>query len=195
EIKSILKKDAEVYCEWYGITEKGNWEGKNIMHITKEPEDLAKQHDISLPELEELISKCDQQLLKERNKRPRPLTDDKILLGWNALLVTALCKSYAALGKEEYKDAAVALFDFIIQKFSKEDEIVYHSYKNGKAKHPAFLEDHAYLVQACIFLQEITADQQYLLKAKKFTDYVITNFENKETGFFYFTHEEQKDVV
>ena len=73
--------------------------------------------------------------------------------------------------------------------------IRFHTYKNGKARHPAFLDDYAYLIQACIHLQEITGMQSYLFEAKKLTEFVITHFSDDKGGFFYFTHKEQEDVI
>jgi uncharacterized protein YyaL (SSP411 family) len=116
-------------------------------------------------------------------------------LGWNALLLTAFCKAAAAFGNEDFRNRAVSLYDFLIEKFSKNGNIVHHTYKNKQAKHPACLDDLAYLIQACIYLQELTSNQEYLIKAKELTGYVLENFQNKETGFFYYTHLEQKDTV
>ncbi len=196
EVLDLLGEDTGLYCSWFNITGNGNWEGKNILHITEEPEIFAERNNMSLPELENLISRCNEKLMAVRNKRVRPITDDKILLGWNALLVTALCKAYAATGIEKYKSEATALFDFINRVFAEENENGYlHTYKNNQARFPAFLDDYAYLVQACLYLQEITTGPQYLLAAKRITQYVLDNFEDDETGFFYFTNSSQTDVI
>jgi len=195
QIDDILGNDAALYCKWFGVSEKGNWEGKNILHISTSEAVFAKENNISTEALQALISEGNEKLLRERNKRPRPITDDKILLGWNALLLTAFCKASAALGNTYYQEEAVALFDFIAEKFSSEGMIRFHTYKNNEAKHPAFLDDYAYMIQACIHLQEITSNQQYLIEAKKMTEYVINNFENAATGFFYYTHSDQSDII
>ena len=77
----------------------------------------------------------------------------------------------------------------------QKDGIFYHTYKNGAARHPAFLDDYAYLIQALIHLQEITADAAYLHKARNLTQFVIDHYSEPETGFFFFTHANQKDVI
>lgn len=196
EVFDLLGEDATLYCSWFNISGNGNWEGKNILHITEEPEIFAERNNMSLPELENFISRCNIKLMAARNKRARPITDDKILLGWNALLVTAFSKAYAATGMEKYKSEATALFDFINRMFADGSVSGYlHTYKNNQARFPAFLDDYAYLVQACLHLQEITTRQQYLLEAKRITQYVIDFFEDDETGFFYFTHHNQTDVI
>ena len=195
EISHILGADAGLYGKWFGVLENGNWEGKNILNISQTEEIFAAENHISVEVLLTLIRNGNEKLLKERNKRPRPITDDKILLGWNALLLTAFCKAAAALGNEYYKEQAVSLFDFLIKKFSKDGMLGFHTYKNNEAKYPAFLDDYAYMIQSCINLQEITGKQEYLLEAKKITAYVIAHFEKEENGFFYYTHKDQSDII
>ena len=196
EIESALGSDAAIYCRYYNVTEEGNWEENNILHITDDAQPIAKEFNISLHEFEKIIAVSNEKLLAIRNKRIRPITDDKILLGWNSLLLTALCRSYAALQIKSYKDEAIELFDFIESSFVDEKTGGYfHTYKNDVAKYPAFLDDYAYYIQACIQLQEITGDQTYLAKAKLLTEFVIEHFTDEESNFFYFTNKEQSDIV
>ncbi len=195
EIADVLGKNTGVFCEYYGVTETGNWEQKNILNIVASKEKLAQFHGITITQLEKILSDAEKELLAQRNARVRPLTDDKILLSWNALLLTAFCKAAAVLGNGDYKNQAVLLFNFLIEKFSKNGNVVFHSYKNNEAKHAACLDDYAYLIQSCILLQEITGNQDYLLKAKEITDYVIENFQDEASGFFYYTHKSQADVI
>ncbi|MCY7291323.1 MAG: thioredoxin domain-containing protein [Ferruginibacter sp.] len=195
ETEKILGENAYLFNNYFDVTEYGNWEEKNILRILKPLKDVAKSLNITLPEAEKNISAAKQKLLIERDKRIRPSTDDKILLGWNALLIIAFCKAYAALQQDKYKIAAIELFDFIEKKFDDGKEGFFHTYKNGVAKYPAFLDDYTYLADACIQLQEITADENYLHKAKKITEYIFKNFEDKESGFFFFTSAFQNDIV
>jgi len=195
ETEKILGENAHLFNSYFDITENGNWEEKNILRILKPLEDVAKSLNITLPEAEKNISAAKQKLLIERAKRIRPGTDDKILLGWNALLITAFCKAYAALQHDKYKIAAIELFDFIEEKFNDGHEGYFHTYKNGVAKYPAFLDDYTYLADACIHLQEITAAENYLHKAKEITEYIFKYFEDEESGFFFFTSQFQNDVV
>jgi len=196
EIEQVLGRDATLYCAYYGITEEGNWEGKNILNILHSPERVAAEFNIPPEHFANIITSSDQLLLWHRNKRIRPGTDDKILIGWNALFLTALCKSYASTGYEGYKLEATSLFEFIIEKFNNTNNGgLFHTYKNGVAKYPAFLDDYAYLIQACIQLQEITSGQSYLMEAKKWTGFVLDNFQDQDTDFFFFTRKEQEDIV
>ena len=195
EIENILKEDAVLVNAYFDVSEEGNWEHKNILRILKPLDEVAKECNIDLYQAEEIIRTATNKLLCARNKRIRPGTDDKILLGWNALLVTAFCKAYAALQDDKYKHAATDLYNFIEEKYNDESENYYHTYKNGIAKYPAFLDDYSYLVDACIHLQEITSDKKYLDKAKKITEHIFKNFEDKESAFFFFTTKQQDDVI
>ncbi len=195
EIENILKEDAVFFNVYYDVSADGNWEHKNILRILKPLDVVAKEYEIELSEAEKIISKSKNKLLEVRSKRMRPGTDDKIILGWNALLITAFCKAYAALQDDKYKVAAIDLYNFIEEKYHGENENYYHTYKNGIAKYPAFLDDYSYLVDACIHLQEITSDEKYLYKAKKITSHISQNFEDKESSFFFFTTKQQDDVV
>jgi uncharacterized protein YyaL (SSP411 family) len=196
-IDALLGKDAAVFCEFYNITAGGNWEEKNILRILKDIDLFAGEKNIEKEILETTLQRCLQLLLAERNKRIRPITDDKILLGWNALLITALCKAAAALNNENYRELAIQTMDFLLKKFriNSTDFELFHTYKNDTAKYPAFLDDYAYLIQACIQLQEITSELQYLTTAQQLTQLVIDNFLDEKTGYFFFTNKKQQDVL
>ena len=195
EIENILGKDAAFFSAFFDVTEQGNWEHKNILRVLRPLEIVAKEFKINLKDAKEIITASKKKLLFERNKRVRPGTDDKILLSWNALLITAFCNAYAVSHNENYKEAAIKLFDFIEDKFKNSNSDYCHTYKNGVAKYPAFLDDYTYLVDACIHLQEVTAEEKYLHKAKKLTEYIFENFADDESPFFFFTMKNQEDIV
>ena len=196
EVMQVLGQDADVFCEFYGITENGNWEHTNILWVIKPIQEFAAEKGIDATELTKLLETGKSLLLKQRNKRERPLLDDKILLGWNALMNTACCKAYAATGVNAYKELAVKNAAFLETSFSDATTGKWlHTFKNGKAKYSAFLDDYAFLIGAYILLQEITGNAEYLLKAKRLAQITQENFLEDTTGFFFFTSEKQKDVI
>ena len=195
DIVDILGAEAAVFCDFFDVSEKGNWEEKNILRILKPVEVFAAEKGMPQNELENILDNCFNKLLYERDKRIRPITDDKVLLGWNALLVTALCKAAAALNDDNYKAMAVKTMDFLLQNFKDQGDQFYHTYKKGVAKYPAFLDDYAYVIQACIHLQEITSNTFYLTRAKAIAAYVIENFSDAGSGYFFFTNKMQADVI
>jgi uncharacterized protein YyaL (SSP411 family) len=195
EVKNLLGDNADILCQYFNITEKGNWEGENILRTKKSLEKFAEEKNILLDELRSIIKNGKEKLLTERNKRVRPGLDDKILLNWNALMNTACSKAFAATGMEKFRQLAIGNMQFLLDNFSNGNDRLYHSWKNGKQKHNAFLDDYAFLIQALIQLQEITGKTEFLLKAKQFAEQVIDNFSEEETGFFFFTSLDQKDVI
>jgi uncharacterized protein YyaL (SSP411 family) len=196
-ITDILDGDATLFCLFFDVTEKGNWEGKNILRILKDIDRFAKENGLAKEDFEDKINEGLEKLLAARNTRSRPQTDDKILLGWNALMITALCKASAALNDSSYKNRAVDAMHFILEKFRQGNSpaAFLHTYKKQTAKYPAFLDDYACLIQACIQLQEITSDTVYLDAASAISGYVIENFSDDSSGYFFFTHKEQPDII
>ena len=188
EIDEILGTDSGSFCAYYDVSEKGNWEGKNILHI--------KNPGKAIPE--EIERDWKRKLMERRNHRIRPLLDDKILLGWNALMITACCKAFAALGDENDRNLAIKTMAFLEEKMKGAGLFhFYHSYKGmvGRATIPAFLDDYAYLIEAYIQLQEVTGEASYLIRAKELSDWIIAHFSEEETGYFYYTHDMQDDVI
>jgi uncharacterized protein YyaL (SSP411 family) len=187
EVDAILGDDSDLFCKIYDVSEKGNWDSTNILWQPRYEMPLSEEEKSTL-------ERCREQLFAIREKRIRPLLDDKILLGWNALMITACCKVYSALGDVLFLQMATAAIQFLETKLQQGDEWL-HSWKEGKTAHAAFLDDYAYLIQAYIHLQEVTGSQYYLLKAKALTTYVQQHFWDNEAGFFFFTPNHQSDVV
>ena len=116
--------------------------------------------------LKAIIQKGKTVLLAERNKRIRPALDDKIILGWNALMNTACSKAFAATGNNQYRQLAIDNMHFLFEHLKNSNGDYYqHTWKNNKARNFAFLDDYAFVIQALLHLQEITGDMEWLLKA------------------------------
>ena len=194
EIQEALADNANLFCEYFDISLQGNWEGKNILRTLKSISEFCIEKNLDQQEFSVIIEKCKKILFNIRSERIRPATDDKIILGWNALLITALCKAATAFNNKEYLNIAISNFNFIKDKFLKNNSFeFYHNYKNSKAKNPAFLDDYAYLIEAAIHLQECTSDSTYLIFAKEVSLFVIENFSSSD--LFYFTGKSQTDII
>jgi uncharacterized protein YyaL (SSP411 family) len=196
EINEVLGGDAELFSEFYDITEEGNWEGHNIPRILEPMSAFSEARGLDPASVAETLDRCRQILFDTRSKRVRPGLDDKIILGWNALMISALCKASAATGDKEMMNVAVhtmAQLESNLQNQLSGDWN--HTWKNNLAKYPAFLDDYGNLIQAYIQLQELTGEADYLLKARQVTEFVLENFADEEGIFFYYTHKNQKDVI
>lgn len=193
ELDEALQEDAAFFNEFYRVEANGNWhEGKrenpptNILWTNRYPE----------PETMEQLQRCREKLMQLRAKRVRPLLDDKVLLGWNAMMITACCKAYAATGTESYLKMATENIMFLENRLKDAQTGLWnHTYKAGQPRIPAFLDDYAALIQAYIHLQEMTGEAAYLMKAETLTNLVLKHFEEPETGFFFYTPDFQQDLI
>ena len=200
EIDNILGNDSELFCQFYGISAGGNWEGNNILWRAKRRADFAKENNLDLLKLESLLNQSKELLLTHRAKRIRPGLDDKVLLDWNALQCAAYADAYMALGNETYKTIAKRNLEILLNSFKKTDSIeLFHTlkYEDGKetCQYDAFLDDYAFLIRAILKVYEITFDKKLLELAEAYTDLVIQKFYDKNDGLFFFTSESQKDII
>lgn len=194
EVDTILGDDSALFCSIYDITGHGNWEGTNIAWLKRPLHEQIQALNVDEIIAKQKLKTCLEKLLAERQKRVKPGLDDKILAGWNALLIIACCKAYAAFEEKEYLEMAENCMAFMetnctVNGYWK------HTYKNSVAKYPAFLDDCAYIIQAYINLQEVTGNQAYILKAKQLAEKTIADFSDNEGLFFYFTPAGQDDII
>ena len=195
EIENILEEDAALFCKYYGVEKKGNWEHNNILHIKTPLISFAIQEGIDVEICKLKLKNAVSKLIAVRNKRIHPAIDDKIILSWNALLLKTICNAAATLQDRMYVDRAIVLYEFIMNKFTEDGTNFFHTYKHGEKKQIAFLDDYAFLIKACIILQEITGNEKYIEKAKLLTEFVLENFKSAENVLLYYTGINQKDVI
>ena len=195
EVKTVLGDDAEIFCRFFDITLQGNWEGKNIPWIKVPLKQFAKENDIEEKHLTQIITAGKQKLLQQRSKRVRPLLDDKVLLNWNALMNAAYSKAYAVTGHSHYRETAEKNMQFMLSAFGSDYQNLHHSWKNGQAKHPPFLDDYAFLIAALIELAQVTANYAYLDTASTLTAIVLEKYADEESPFFFYTQKGQEDIL
>ena len=197
EIDAILGEDSKLFCAFYDVSEEGNWEEKNILNIPTDKTDFLKAHAINDTDFDLFLKNCRNKLLAARASRVRPGLDDKILLDWNMMMVTAYCKAYQALRIEQYKERALKALNFALRAFQIEEDSLhlYHSYKDGKAKHHAFLDDYAFLIEALIEVHLITQEIHYINLAKEYLDFVNNEFLDHQQHLYFFTSAKQQDII
>ena len=197
EVDIILGIDAELFCAFFDITEYGNWEEKNILRNLQPLGDFAAARGLVEEQFAETIQLCLKKLSLQRKNRIKPSLDDKIILGWNALMLHSIAKAAVVLGEPAYGKMAAANFIFLQKHFNNAADSIQlmHTYKNGISKYPAFLDDYAYLIAALLQLYKTSFTETYLLLAFDYCSYVIENFSDEESCFFYYTHQDQKDVI
>jgi len=196
EVDAILGADAPLFCEYYDVTEGGNWEHQNILWRRTALDSFATSKNLDAAETDRLFQLCREKLLAARSQRIRPGLDDKILLDWNGLMVSAYAGAFAATGEKKYGDTARQQLDFLLQAFRQGEGLaLYHTYKEGKAQYDAFLDDYAFLIAAMLDVYAVVFDPALITTAMQYAQYVQDNFWDAESGFFYFTSEKQTDIL
>ncbi len=194
EIESILdKEDADFISRLFNVTDDGNFReeatgektGANILHLS------------SLPGQKEM-EKADsilQKLKREREKRIRPLLDDKILTDWNGLIMAALSKAGAVFGDKNLIGLAERVFSFIDQKMTTEDGGLQHRFKDGDAAIGGMADDYAFVIWGLIELYEATFNLKYLRKSIELNRHFEKHFRDESHGGYYFTSEKSEKLL
>ncbi len=195
EIEACLETEAALFCDFYGVTKEGNWEEKNILCRQYSFETYAEAHQLPLADLKIRLTASADKLLKLRSQRIWPGLDNKILLGWNALMVSAFSAAFTALGMEDYRKAAIRNVEFLQKNFRNADANGPGAWRHSAAQPFAFLDDYACLIAALLDLYQITFDQQYLDMAVASTEYVFVHFHDPKSEMFFYTDKDQTDIL
>lgn len=192
EIDAVLKEDAQLFCAFYGVTEDGNWEEKNILWRPSSFEAFAAANGVETESLRQRLRACREKLFEVRSKRVWPGLDNKILLSWNALMASAHAAAFTALGREDYRVAAVRNVEYLLDHYADETSA---TLQHSASQDEAFLEDYAFFIAALTDAYQITFNVRYLQIAGKYADAVMSYFYDRETGLFFFTDIRQSDIV
>ncbi len=196
ELKNELGVDFDLFKAYYNINATGKWEkDQYILYKSISDEEFSESNNITLVDLQAKISSWKTVLSEVRNKRERPRTDDKVLTSWNALMLKAYVDAYRVLGQKSYLDKAIQNAVFIKENQISGNGSMFHNYKNGKSTIEGFSEDYAHTINAFIELYQAAFDEQWLNSAKELMDYSITHFLNKETSMFYFTSDNETNLI
>ncbi len=186
EVRDALSSRGAQYCDVYDISERGNFEGRNIPNLIEKSEPLEYR-----TQFEE-----DRQLLFDlREKRMKPLKDDKILTAWNGLMIAALAMGYHTMKDERFLEAAQKAADFILKNLRRKDGRLLTRYRDGEALYPAYATDYAYLIWGLIELNEAGADGRYLQSAIELNDALINLFWDQEEGGLFFYGEDSEQLL
>ena len=194
EIKEILGSDADLFCLYFDVTDGGNWEGNSILCNNLNVSTVAFNFGISEKEVYEIINSCSKKLLEIRSKRISPGLDDKVLVSWNSLMITAFAKGYRITNDVRYLDAAKNCIGFIEKNLFVDGNLL-RTYKNGTAKINGYLEDYSYFVNALLDVFEIEPDSKYLKLALKLSHHLIDHFWDSQNSSFFMTSDNHEKLI
>jgi uncharacterized protein len=192
--EALGPEDAGLAARYWDVTERGNFEGKNILHVPRPPEAVADEFGLSPEELWERILKIRAKLFAAREERVRPGRDEKVLAAWNGLMLRSFALAARITGREDYRDAAVQNATFLVEKL-KEDGRIHRSYKDGRARFNGYLEDYAMVADGLVALYEATFETRWLVEADTLFDAVSELFWDGEKRAFYDTPADHEELV
>ncbi len=196
EFESVMGDQAPLMKEYYNLGGKGSWEnGRNILLRNETDESFASAHEMTVDELKALVFKAKKELLNARSKRVKPGLDDKVLVSWNALMIKSLCDAYTAFEQPDYLKKALAAAEFICAHAMKPNGELFRLINKNKPSIQAFLEDYALLADALISLYQVSADSEWLHKAKSLITYTLDHFSKPETNMLSFSSKQGEELA
>ncbi len=205
EVDNILtSEEAKVFSYSYDVRKESNvladpqqeFVGENILYLAHPVDETAQQFDLSVAEVLERNARARRKLFGEREGRPRPHLDDKILVSWNGLMISGFARAYQVLEEPAYLTAAERSADFILDRlYDAETKKLLRRYRDGEARYDAHLEDYAFFTQGLIDLYEASLDIRWLKTAIEFTNQQNLLFYDKENAGFYDTSGKDESIL
>jgi uncharacterized protein YyaL (SSP411 family) len=187
EVRKLLGDRAEELCRTYDVTRNGNWEGENILH---RPAGFSSGDT----GLEDRLREARAVLLRERDKRVHPGLDDKILTSWNGLMIVAMARGYRVLGDERFLASAQRAARFIEDRMEVDGRLL-ATYRSGRARLKAYLDDYAFLLGGYVELFETDFDPHWLARANALASQLETLFRDETGSGFFFTGSDHEKLI
>jgi uncharacterized protein len=186
EVRAVVgdREAAEAALAYWGVADGPNFEGHSILHVPREPAEVAQQLGLAPERLAALLGEARQALLAARDRRVRPGLDDKVLTAWNGLALSALAAAGRALGRPDYVAAAVRNAEFVTGAMMQGGRLR-RTWRDGRAKIPAYLEDHALVGTGLLALYEATFDRRWLDASRELAEAALGLFWDAEQEAFF----------
>lgn len=196
EIEGLLEPEfAKAVMDYYRVTPEGNFEGRNILNRLEEASNAARdEKDLATPEFRKKLNQAKTILLATRESRVKPFRDEKVIAGWNGLMIGAYAYTYQVTANPlDYRSAKKAA-EFILNSMRLADGNLARIYKDGQAKIAAFLDDYAFLAAGLLNLYEADFNEYWLEQSLRLTREAIRRF-GSPGGHYYLTEETGEDLV
>jgi len=190
--KHLDENAANIFCSRYNVSTKGNFEGKNILHIVKSVSELAAVYHLSESKVDRILKDSKQKLFTIRAQRIRPGLDSKVILSWNGLMLSAFARAFQVTGNPKYKEVVEQSIRFIQTKMTQ-NGLLLHTYKDGQAKYDGYLDDYANVIQGLLDSYEAVFDEEFLRLALRLSVHVNREFwDDQNQGYFYTSSAQEK---
>ena len=190
----LANDDYALFARYFGLDQAANFEGQWHLTVRHSLADLAPEHDMSLTEATASINRSRSRLMAERATREPPSRDEKCLTAWNALAIRGMAIAGRGLERPDLVDAAAMAADFVRENLFVDGRLL-ASYKDERARFPAYLDDHAYLLDALLELLQARWNTQNLEFAISIADLTLEHFMDAEDGGFFFTADDAEALM
>ena len=205
EVNGALgERDARLFASHYDVSDFGNWMHpgdahvpagpKNVLQVVRAADVLARLDGVEQATVEQSLARSRSVLLERRGLRVRPALDDKVLTGWNGLMIAALAKAAAVLQEPEFGEAAVRAADFLLQHL-RQGERLLATYRNGQARLAAYSTDYAFMVDGLLAIYEWNGKVRYLLAAQELAETLIRHYWDEGEGGFFLTASDHEKLL
>jgi uncharacterized protein YyaL (SSP411 family) len=195
QVKHILgEKEGSLFCLYYDVTPRGNFEGKNILNVPRSLEDIAQGTQIHPDELNAILAKGRERLFQEREKRIKPHRDEKVLASWNGLMLVSFVRAASVLDRHDYLEIATKNAQFVMTHLSSKDRLL-RTYKDGKSKLNGYLEDYSNYVEGLIELYEVRGEKSWLDRAATLNEVMLEQFWDETGSGFYLTGKDHEPLI
>jgi uncharacterized protein YyaL (SSP411 family) len=194
EVVTITGEDYPIVAAAYGLEGPPNFEGRYHLHVVGEPPRLAERFGVAVGEVARRLERARARMLDVRARRIRPARDEKVLTAWNALMIRGMAIAGRHLERQDWIDSAARALDFLRETLWKEGRLL-ATYKDGKAHLAAYLDDHAFLIDAILELLQVRWRSEWLAFARALADVLLAHFEDGELGGFHFTADDHERLL
>jgi uncharacterized protein YyaL (SSP411 family) len=191
---ALGEENSAIFCDYFDITERGNFESHNILHVNASIDDLASRYHIETASAREIIDNGRRKLFETREGRVKPGRDEKVLTAWNGLMLASFAEASAILDDDKYRQVGRANARFVLNDLTSHG-LLLRTYKDGEAKLNAYLEDYASLIDGLISLYEATGETEWIESAKALGDKMIVEFWDQHDGGFFFTGKSHERLI
>jgi uncharacterized protein YyaL (SSP411 family) len=188
EIDALLGPDTALFKRYYDVSAEGNWEGHTILNRLGQPA-------LADAATEAALARCRALLLAARTGRVRPGLDDKVLADWNGLMIAALADAGLVFGRADWVGLARAAFDFVCHPMSVPGGRLWHSWRAGRARHPASVDDYANLCRAGLALYEATGEAHFLAWVRGWAAALDAHYWDAEGGGYFFAAHDTEGLI
>jgi uncharacterized protein YyaL (SSP411 family) len=195
QIRALLEtQEYSLAVLRYGLNETPNFEGEWHLRIAVPVPEAAAALGLSLEAAEALLASARRKLFAAREARVHPGCDDKILAAWNALMIKGMAQAGVVLGREDFIDSAARALAFV-RRALWQDGRLFAAYKAGRARFPAYLDDYAFLLEACLEMLQARWHSDHLAFAQALADDLLARFEDRAQGGFFFTAHDHEALI